>query len=73
MAMSLVTSTLCGQIKTDFTMKATFLEFDEKSNEVDKNQLMLTIPQNLRGLLVRLNTHLGNTLPSYMVPAIYCP
>ncbi|KAH6703127.1 hypothetical protein BKA61DRAFT_740198 [Leptodontidium sp. MPI-SDFR-AT-0119] len=52
---------------------ATFLEFDEKSNEVDKNQLMLTIPQNLRGLLVRLNTHLGNTLPSYMVPAIYCP
>ncbi len=52
---------------------ATFLEFDEKSIEVNKDQLMLNITQNLRKILINLNSHLAETLPSYMVPAIYVP
>ncbi|KAK0130297.1 hypothetical protein ONS96_000818 [Cadophora gregata f. sp. sojae] len=52
---------------------ATFLEFEEKSTDVDNNQLMLTISQHLRRTLIMLDVHLAETLPSYMVPAIYCP
>lgn len=52
---------------------ATFLEFEEKSTEVNRDQLMLSIPQILRKALVGLDTHLAENLPSYMVPSIYVP
>ncbi|KFY06569.1 hypothetical protein V492_07948 [Pseudogymnoascus sp. VKM F-4246] len=52
---------------------AAFLELEEKSPEVDINQLMLDIPQRLRQLLARLDANLAAALPTYMVPSIYAP
>lgn len=52
---------------------AVFMEFEGKAPEVDENQLMVAIPPDLRNILVKLNTHLADTLPSYMVPSIYVP
>ncbi|KAH7388999.1 hypothetical protein BKA64DRAFT_711107 [Cadophora sp. MPI-SDFR-AT-0126] len=52
---------------------ATFLEFEEKATDFDEDQLMLSISQRLRHLLIKLDAHLADTLPSYMVPAVYCP
>jgi amino acid adenylation domain-containing protein len=52
---------------------AVFLEFQAKATKVDKDQLMLTISSELRNLLVKLNTCLEATLPSYMVPSMYIP
>ncbi|CZS96958.1 uncharacterized protein RAG0_06072 [Rhynchosporium agropyri] len=52
---------------------AAFLEFKQRSTHVNRDGLMLQIPQNMRKILVHLKTHLTDTLPSYMVPSIYCP
>ncbi|KFY79912.1 hypothetical protein V499_01170 [Pseudogymnoascus sp. VKM F-103] len=52
---------------------ASFLEFEQKASEVDQNQLMVKISQELKTLLVRLDVHLADALPSYMVPSIYVP
>lgn len=40
---------------------------------MDENQFLLTIPRDLRTKLIKLNAHLIDNMPSYMVPAIYCP
>ncbi|CZR70233.1 uncharacterized protein PAC_20134 [Phialocephala subalpina] len=50
-----------------------FLEFEEKEKEVDEDQLIISISLRLKNILVKLDSHLAETLPSYMVPSIYVP
>jgi aryl carrier-like protein len=50
-----------------------FLEFKEGVAHFDESQLPKTIPMHLRTVLVKLKSHLSDTLPSYMVPAIFVP
>ncbi|KAL3421676.1 hypothetical protein PVAG01_05832 [Phlyctema vagabunda] len=52
---------------------AAFVEFEEKSDDVRDDQVMLTIPGRLKKILVNLSVHLNDTVPSYMVPSVYVP